>query len=222
MEELVQPDGRARRSRSRPCSPSGCGRRCCDPNQLENAILNLCINARDAMPDGGRLTIETANTWLDERGARERDMPPGQYVADLRHRHRDGHVARRGRARLRSVLHHQAAGQGTGLGLSMVYGFAKQSGGQVRIYSEVGQGTTVQLYLPRHHGEAERRKRAQASDQLPRAERGRDGAGRRRRANRAHAGLPKCWRSWATRSIEAADGGVRAEGAAVGRSRSIC
>ena len=124
----------------------------CDPNQLENAILNLCINARDAMPDGGRITIETANSWLDERAARERDMEPGQYVAisvtdtgtgmppDVRTRAFDPFYTTK------------PTGQGTGLGLSMVYGFAKQSSGQARIYSEVGQGTTVCIYLPRHWG----------------------------------------------------------------------
>jgi PAS domain S-box-containing protein len=127
----------------------------CDPNQLENAILNLCINARDAMPDGGRLTIETANTWLDERGARERDMEPGQYVAIC--------VTDTGTGMPSDVVARafdpfyttKPLGQGTGLGLSMVYGFAKQSGGQVRIYSELGTGTTVRIYLPRHRGEAE-------------------------------------------------------------------
>ena len=127
----------------------------CDPNQLENALLNLCINARDAMPDGGRITIETANNWLDERGARERDMQPGQYVAIS--------VTDNGAGMPPDVIARafdpffttKPTGQGTGLGLSMVYGFAKQSAGQVRIYSEVGQGTTVHLYLPRHRGEAE-------------------------------------------------------------------
>jgi PAS domain S-box-containing protein len=127
----------------------------CDPNQLENAILNLCINARDAMPDGGRLTIETANAWLDERGARERDMEPGQYVAIC--------VTDTGTGMAPDVVARafdpfyttKPLGQGTGLGLSMVYGFAKQSGGQVRIYSELGIGTTMRIYLPRHRGEAE-------------------------------------------------------------------
>jgi PAS domain S-box-containing protein len=127
----------------------------CDPNQLENALLNLCINARDAMPDGGRITIETANSWLDERAARDRDMEPGQYVAisvtdtgtgmppDVRARAFDPFYTTK------------PTGQGTGLGLSMVYGFVRQSAGQARIYSEVGQGTTVCIYLPRHRGEAE-------------------------------------------------------------------
>ena len=126
----------------------------CDPSQLENAILNLCINARDAMPGGGRLTIETANTWLDERGARERDMQPGQYVSIC--------VTDTGVGMPPDVLVRafdpffttKPHGQGTGLGLSMVYGFTRQSGGQVRIYSEMGVGTTVRVYLPRHRGAA--------------------------------------------------------------------
>ena len=125
----------------------------CDPNQLENALLNLCINARDAMPDGGRITIETANRWIDERSARQRDMQPGQYVAIS--------VSDTGTGMTADVLARafdpfyttKPAGQGTGLGLSMVYGFAKQSAGQVRIYSEVGEGTSVHLYLPRHPGQ---------------------------------------------------------------------
>jgi PAS domain S-box-containing protein len=127
----------------------------CDPNQLENAILNLCINARDAMPNGGRLTIETANTWLDDRGARERDMQPGQYVAIC--------VTDTGTGMPPEVIARafdpffttKPLGQGTGLGLSMIYGFAKQSGGQVRIYSEEGAGTTMRIYLPRHRGEVD-------------------------------------------------------------------
>src|SRR6202012_5180199 len=126
----------------------------CDPHQLENAILNLCINARDAMPDGGRLTLETANTWVDERGARERDMPAGQYIAVC--------ISDTGTGMSPDIVAHafdpffttKPAGQGTGLGLSMVYGFAKQSGGQARIYSEVGKGSTVCIYLPRYAGEA--------------------------------------------------------------------
>ena len=122
-----------------------------DPNQLENAILNLAVNARDAMPDGGRLTIETANSYLDEHyvAAHGGEIAPRaiRHAGAERHRHRHG--ARRDRARVRAVLHHQAGGLGTGLGLSMVYGFAKQSGGHIKIYSEVGEGTTIKLYFPR-------------------------------------------------------------------------
>ena len=126
-----------------------------DPPQLENALLNLCINARDAMPDGGRITIETANRWIDERIGWERDLPLGQYlslcVTDTGTGMPPEVVARA----FDPFFTTKPAGQGTGLGLSMIYGFAQQSGGQVRIYSEVGQGTTMCLYLPRHYGEAE-------------------------------------------------------------------
>jgi PAS domain S-box-containing protein len=126
-----------------------------DPNQLENAILNLAINARDAMPDGGRLTIETGNRWLDARTARERDMESGQYVSIC--------VSDTGAGMPPEVIAKafdpffttKPIGVGTGLGLSMIYGFARQSGGQVRIYSEVGEGAMVCIYLPRHLGPAE-------------------------------------------------------------------
>ncbi|WAJ27268.1 ATP-binding protein [Antarcticirhabdus aurantiaca] len=142
-----------------------------DPNQLENALLNLCINARDAMPDGGRITIETANRWLDDRASRERDLPPGQYVSMC--------VSDNGVGMSREVVEKafdpffttKPIGVGTGLGLSMIYGFARQSGGQVRIYSEVGQGTMVCIYLPRHIGEAE------VETQPPGGELGKAGAG---------------------------------------------
>jgi CheY-like chemotaxis protein len=126
----------------------------CDANQLESAILNLAINARDAMPDGGRLTIETGNAFLDEAYARSQggEVKPGQYVmisitdtgtgmpADVMARVFDPFFTTK------------PIGQGTGLGLSMLYGFVKQSGGHVRVYSELGQGTTFRLYLPRHRG----------------------------------------------------------------------
>jgi PAS domain S-box-containing protein len=124
-----------------------------DANQLENAILNLCINARDAMPDGGKITIETGNKWLDQRTASERSMEPGQYVTVC--------VSDTGSGIEKAILDRvfdpffttKPIGSGTGLGLSMVYGFARQSNGHVRIYSEVGQGTMVCVYLPRHLGE---------------------------------------------------------------------
>jgi len=124
-----------------------------DPSQLENALLNLCINGRDAMaPEGGRLTIETANKWLDERAASARELPPGQYVSIC--------VTDTGTGMTPEVIDRafepffttKPLGQGTGLGLSMIYGFVRQSGGQIRIYSEVGRGTTMCLYLPRHIG----------------------------------------------------------------------
>jgi PAS domain S-box-containing protein len=141
----------------------------CDPNQLENAFLNLCINARDAMPDGGRLTIETANAWLDDAEAQRRDMPKGQYVAIC--------VTDTGTGMPPDVIARafdpffttKPIGMGTGLGLSMIYGFTQQSGGQARIYSEVGNGTTVKLYLPRYLGkETDESTTPQPSD-VPRA-----------------------------------------------------
>ncbi|WP_454717834.1 PAS domain-containing protein [Caulobacter segnis] len=124
-----------------------------DANQLENALLNLCINARDAMPDGGVITIETGNRWLDARTARDHGLEPGQYVSVC--------VSDTGTGIDKATLERvfdpffttKPIGQGTGLGLSMVYGFARQSNGHVRIYSEVGQGTMVCLYLPRRLGD---------------------------------------------------------------------
>ncbi len=135
-----------------------------DDSQLENALLNLCINARDAMaPAGGRLTIETANKWLDERAARERDLPPGQYVSLCVTDTGSGMSQETIERAFDPFFTTKPLGQGTGLGLSMVYGFARQSGGQVRIYSEVGAGTTMCLYFPRHHGEADDSDEAGAS-----------------------------------------------------------
>lgn len=124
-----------------------------DANQLENAVLNLCINARDAMPEGGRLTIETSNKWLDERAARQQDLPVGQYVAVCVTDTGTGMAPEVVAKAFDPFFTTKPLGEGTGLGLSMVYGFTRQSGGQVRIYSEVGQGTTMCLYLPRHDEE---------------------------------------------------------------------
>jgi PAS domain S-box-containing protein len=123
---------------------------CVDIAQLENAILNLAINARDAMKGRGRLTIEAGNAWLDDDyAARHPDIEAGQYVMIA--------VSDTGPGIARDILDRvfepffttKPEGEGTGLGLSMVYGFVKQSGGHAKIYSEVGQGTTVRLYLPR-------------------------------------------------------------------------
>jgi PAS domain S-box-containing protein len=127
-----------------------------DPNQMENALLNLCINARDAMPDGGRLTIETANKWLDDRAARDRDLPAGQYVTLCVSDTGTGMTPEVIRRAFDPFYTTKPLGMGTGLGLSMIYGFVRQSGGQARIYSEPGQGTLVCLYLPRHFGPADR------------------------------------------------------------------
>ncbi|MGI4731253.1 MAG: PAS domain-containing protein [Janthinobacterium lividum] len=126
-----------------------------DPSQLENALLNLCINARDAMPDGGRITVETANKWLDDRTARERDLPPGQYLSLCVTDTGTGMTPQTIERAFEPFFTTKPIGQGTGLGLSMIYGFARQSGGQVRIYSEVGQGTTVCVYLPRSFGDVD-------------------------------------------------------------------
>jgi PAS domain S-box-containing protein len=126
-----------------------------DQNQLENALLNLCINARDAMPNGGRLTIETANRWLDEHLARGRDLPAGQYVSLSVTDTGTGMPPEVAERVFDPFFTTKTADKGTGLGLSMIHGFMRQSGGEIRVYSEVGRGTTMCLYLPRHYGEAE-------------------------------------------------------------------
>ncbi len=127
----------------------------CDPNQLENALLNLCINARDAMPEGGKITIETANAWIDDRGAHQRDISEGQYVAVCVSDTGSGMSPEVVARAFDPFFTTKPVGQGTGLGLSMIYGFAKQSNGQIRIYSKPGEGTTMRLYLPRYCGDAE-------------------------------------------------------------------
>ncbi|MFC7555116.1 ATP-binding protein [Pseudoroseomonas wenyumeiae] len=143
-----------------------------DPNQLENALLNLCINARDAMPDGGRLLIETTNIRIDADAAREGDVPAGDYVALC--------VSDTGIGMTPGIMERafdpffttKPIGQGTGLGLSMIYGFVRQSGGHVRMQSEPGRGTSVRLYLPRHTAGAPAAEAPTALPPAPRAEPG--------------------------------------------------
>jgi PAS domain S-box-containing protein len=121
-----------------------------DPSQLENALLNLCINARDAMPGGGRLTIAVDNEMLKGEGARRHDLPPGDYVALRVSDTGAGMTAETARRAFDPFFTTKKLGEGTGLGLSMIHGFARQSGGHVRITSKPGAGTTVAIHLPRH------------------------------------------------------------------------
>ncbi|RYY24601.1 MAG: response regulator [Sphingomonadales bacterium] len=126
-----------------------------DPSQTENALLNLCINARDAMPEGGTITIETANISLNPDAARIRDLPEGEYLTLCVTDTGCGMAPDIKSRVFEPFFTTKPIGAGTGLGLSMIYGFAQQSGGQVHITSDVGEGTTVCLYLPRHHGDVE-------------------------------------------------------------------
>jgi PAS domain S-box-containing protein len=123
-----------------------------DPNQLENALLNLCINARDAMPNGGNLVIETNTHRFDERTAAEHELPGGQYLSLSVSDTGTGMTAEVMARAFEPFFTTKPLGAGTGLGLSMIYGFVRQSGGRVHVDSTVGVGTTVCLYLPRHLG----------------------------------------------------------------------
>ena len=143
-----------------------------DPNQLESAIVNLAVNARDAMPRGGTLTIETANAWLDAGyTASQAEVAPGNYVVIAVSDTGEG-MPKETLARVfEPFFTTKEVGKGTGLGLSMVYGFVKQTGGHVKVYSEEGRGTTVKIYLPRLTGTYEEPAASEAAYVLP----GRDG-----------------------------------------------
>jgi PAS domain S-box-containing protein len=137
-----------------------------DPHQLENVLLNLAINARDAMPNGGKLTLEIGNAMLDDSYAeQEPDIQPGQYLMFAISDTGVGMGAETIERACEPFFTTKPEGQGTGLGLSMAYGFVKQTGGHLKIYSEVGIGTTVKLYFPRSH-EAEKAASPVAADPL--------------------------------------------------------
>jgi signal transduction histidine kinase/ActR/RegA family two-component response regulator len=136
----------------------GLWRTCVDPGQLESAVVNLAVNARDAMPDGGRLTIETMNAHLDERYASTNpDVAIGQYVAVAVTDTGAGMPPEVAARAFEPFFTTKEVGRGTGLGLSQIYGYLKQSGGHAKIYSEPGHGTTIKLYFPRYLGAEEAR-----------------------------------------------------------------
>ncbi len=148
----------------------GLWRAAVDPTQLENAIVNLCVNARDAMPDGGKLTIETNNSHLDDHYAATRaDVAPGQYVMISVTDTGVGMPAEVVDRAFEPFYTTKGVGRGTGLGLSQVHGFVKQSRGHLAIYSEPGVGTTVKIYLPRNTGELDAPDAQRPTGELPHA-----------------------------------------------------
>lgn len=143
-----------------------------DPNQLENALLNLCINARDSMPNGGHIVIETENIDLGEGAAEQRKLPSGSHICLSVTDTGVGMPLEVVARAFEPFFTTKPLGQGTGLGLSMIHGFVHQSGGQIEIDSKVGRGTSIRLYLPR-----DRREAAEPTAPVARAIRGSPGAG---------------------------------------------
>jgi PAS domain S-box-containing protein len=145
----------------------------CDPNQLESAILNLAINARDAMPEGGKLIIETTNARFNAPViGQDADLKPGQYVCISVTDTGTGMDRQTIARAFEPFFTTKPTGQGTGLGLSMIYGFARQSEGQANIYSELGHGTTLKLYLPRYRGAEENEAPVEGPSELPHTDAG--------------------------------------------------
>ena len=142
-----------------------------DPNQFQQAVMNLVINARDAMPAGGKLTLETASVDVDAASAcRQADLPPGPYVLFTLSDTGVGMSAEAQKHVFEPFFTTKPVGQGTGLGLSMVYGFVKQSGGHISFHSEADRGTTFRIYLPRVDEEAEKPAAAAAEGELSRGD----------------------------------------------------
>ncbi len=148
---------------------AGLWRTLVDPTELERAIVNLAVNARDAMPDGGRLTIETTNAFLDEEyvASVPEPVPAGRYVLIAVTDAGTGMDPATQARVFEPFFTTKQPGKGTGLGLSQVYGFVRQTGGHVRIYSEPGVGTTVKIYLPQYTGELAPRSEVRADGAAP-------------------------------------------------------
>jgi CheY-like chemotaxis protein len=138
-----------------------------DRHQLENAIVNLCINARDAMPDGGEIVVDMSNVHLDARTAEEFELDSGDYIAVSVSDTGTGMTPEIAARAFDPFFTTKPIGQGTGLGLSMIYGFARQSGGHVSIETEVGRGSTVSIYLPRSRVDVEPSTEVQQTPDAP-------------------------------------------------------
>jgi PAS domain S-box-containing protein len=183
-----------------------------DSNQLENAVLNLALNARDAMPNGGKLTIETANCYLDEAYVGEIAEPvmQGQYVMVAVTDTGSGMDKATLAKAFEPFFTTKDVGKGTGLGLSQVYGFVRQSSGHVKIYSEVDEGTTVKIYLPRHRGQSDSVKAEAASSNVPRAI-GKESILVVEDDDALRTYTTECMRELGYRVLEAANGGAALE-----------